>query len=36
MTIKRVRPKMAGALDLKRLSRRDFLKVGGTGLAGSA
>ncbi len=36
MTIKRVRPKMAGALDLKRLSRRDFLKVGGTGLAGAA
>lgn len=38
MSIKRVRPTIAGPgpLDLKRLSRRDFLKMGGTGLAGAA
>ena len=36
MVIRRDRPKMAGKLDLGRLSRRDFLKVGGTGLAGAA
>lgn len=31
-----VRPGKEAPLDLKRLSRRDFLKIGGTGLAGAA
>lgn len=35
MSIKRVRPSVAGSLDLRRLSRRDFLKMGGAGLAGA-
>lgn len=39
MSIKRVRPRVrptiAGPLDLRRLSRRDFLKMGGAGLAGA-
>ena len=36
MTIKRERPMRAKRLDLSQLSRRDFLRMGGTGLAGAA
>lgn len=36
MTIKRARSAVSGPPDLTRFSRRDFLKMGGTGLAGAA
>ncbi|QIN82367.1 peptide ABC transporter substrate-binding protein [Rubrobacter tropicus] len=36
MTRKKMRPMMPRPLDLARFSRRDFLKMGGTGLAGAA
>ena len=36
MAIKRVRPRVAVPPDLSKFSRRDFLKMGGTGLAGAA
>ena len=36
MTMKKARPMMSRPLDLARLTRRDFLKMGGTGLAGAA